>query len=64
MNTVGLKFCPFCGGNDVKIMEVPHVTYVNCTGCGADGPLEEFRDDAIQKWNTRPNEAAHNTRTP
>ena len=49
-----LKPCPFCGGEDVKIL---YFTSVLCRGicnvCGASGHVSEVPAEAIEQWNCR-----------
>jgi hypothetical protein len=59
--------CPFCASqNGVTVypndhaevgaqMGVPHldVFYVRCDQCGADGPVCDSHNEAVQKWNRR-----------
>lgn len=55
-----LKNCPFCGGNDIEILtyeEEYHTRNVaECMDCGARGVVSSSIDDAIETWNTRPEE--------
>ena len=54
-----LKPCPFCGGTNIfHIVKSPHEfayghRYV-CYSCMAKSPLCKSKDEATQKWNTRP----------
>ena len=50
----GLKPCPFCGGDELEILDSPCVF---CGICGADGPIGETEDDAIKCWNNSAAEA-------
>lgn len=52
-----LKHCPFCGGNNVKIVEYRKgYGTVNCNDCLFEFPSEVFMmplDKAKSKWDTR-----------
>jgi Lar family restriction alleviation protein len=53
-----LKPCPFCGSENVAVMQDDYNNYrVTCRGCGAMGaPGDEFGDNnEIEKWNQRAN---------
>ncbi len=49
--------CPFCGNEELYCTQHRFrdngLVYVKCESCGAEGPPEEWEDDAINKWNTR-----------
>lgn len=50
-----LLTCPFCGGK-ARVYSDPGASYVMCAtmlGCGAEGPIAETQDQAIEAWNTR-----------
>ena len=53
---MSLKPCPFCGGDNARIIfdKVRH--YVNCPKCGVSSQPSLIKDDAIAIWNTRPRE--------
>lgn len=49
-----MERCPFCKGDLVNISqpdseEPPY--WVHCYNCGADGPLSDTRELAIEAWN-------------
>ena len=51
--------CPFCGGENVVMVEVEHPDsrrekFIGCCSCGAKGP-SSFHDEekAVEEWNTR-----------
>ena len=71
MNKEKLELCPFCNCKDVFInsedvgMEYREGYWGECNDCGARGGLagndsadgrEYAIEEAIEKWNTRPNE--------
>lgn len=52
--------CPFCltvngyGAWPIALRKSPPgAWYVNCDGCGADGPICDLEADAIAAWNRR-----------
>jgi Lar family restriction alleviation protein len=65
-DTVTLKPCPFCGGNDVTPVCVYHPNgyAIGCPKCRAKGPTykasraSDLPADAITAWNTRDGGAA------
>ena len=57
-----LKPCPFCGGEDVDLLENIEiqgvkVCFVNCKSCQANGTmyLTSKKREAIAAWNRRAN---------
>jgi len=44
------KQCPFCGSNDLWIMDAT-LKQVECTDCGAAGPMDITYVIAVKKWN-------------
>lgn len=48
-----VKYCPFCGGNDISIRNPESRKYYMQCACGARGRQEENEDDAIDAWNER-----------
>ena len=56
MNEIGLKSCPFCGG-EAKYMEIKDFfvsRFVTCAKCGIETPRNCLnRKDAIKQWNRR-----------
>ena len=43
--------CPFCGSDEVQLIEGYSKSWVICEECGADGPMSFAPNDAIDKWN-------------
>lgn len=43
--------CPFCGSDEVKLIEGFTKSWVICEDCGADGPMSYTSNDAIGRWN-------------
>ena len=53
-----LKPCPFCGGTQLTIISVyGEDCYVNCDACTTCGPSGETREEAIEAWNRRAEDA-------
>ena len=57
-----LKPCPFCGSEDVKLLEEVEIQgvlacFVNCRSCNACGSmfLTSKKKEAIAAWNRRAN---------
>lgn len=48
-----LKPCPFCGGNNVELVNGDISFWINCVDCFTEGPLAEIEEQAKDKWNTR-----------
>ncbi len=48
-----LKSCPFCGSQEVALVG----SFVRCGSCGAAGPYGASHEEAVQRWNDRPDEA-------
>lgn len=77
MSDVHIKPCPFCGAipdvdnpNTFQETDGPKWGAVVCCGTGPEvrtgyGPVEDWRDDAIDEWNKRAdtNSAAHGSST-
>ena len=49
-----MKPCPFCGG-EAEIMNAPE-SWVQCTQCGAAGPMHSRHLTAVLEWNNRVSE--------
>ena len=46
-----IKNCPFCGSDEVELVEGHYKSWVICKYCGADGPMSYSPFDAIGRWN-------------
>jgi len=50
-----VKVCPFCGSKEN--LDLGHTTkwWISCQSknCGAEGPTQKTRKNAIEAWNTR-----------
>jgi len=44
------KPCPFCGST-VKAVRDAAVWWVECAHCGADGPVNHSKQEAVRRWN-------------
>lgn len=54
MNKEGLKPCPFCGGDEILMLESDRSDYVPfCSHCGAEIDGCKYGDEAIAAWNRR-----------
>jgi len=40
--------CPFCHSSEVSLV---HYLWVECAGCGADGPVCDTISEAVEAWN-------------
>lgn len=56
--TEQIKSCPFCTHSTPKHESVPPViaggrtvSYIYCPRCGARGPIDESKEEAIDTWN-------------
>lgn len=72
METMKVKFCPFCGhhahkliyspvnvSNEDGIFEARDIWQMECKYCGARGPTESTPLFAIKSWNAIYREPAH-----
>ena len=48
-----LKPCPFCGSNEVHVVEAGPGNWVSCLDCDSDGPVVGTIEKAVAAWNTR-----------
>lgn len=48
-----IKPCPFCGSEDIVVCDKGDAWSLYCWDCGAIGPTEKHRSDAIDAWNHR-----------
>ena len=57
-----LKPCPFCGGDQIGVVETAYGNYMNifyfahCDNCGCRTKLFREGDDAEEAWNRRVND--------
>lgn len=47
------KHCPFCGRIWMSIAAFPSGQFVVTCLCGANGPKEKTKEEAVKAWNTR-----------
>lgn len=47
-NDLELIGCPFCGSNDLVVVQ-----WIECNGCGAFGPTPSI-EEGVLNWNKRP----------
>ena len=46
--------CPFCREEQhLKITKGADSYWVECDSCGADGPMRDLPNEAIEAWNKR-----------
>jgi Lar family restriction alleviation protein len=52
-----IKNCPFCGSDRVAVVNsfVRDSSFIECDGCGAEGPGEPLGTKTFDKWNKRVN---------
>lgn len=55
MNDEVIKNCPFCGSDEVYVIDGKTLSRTLCNKCGAEGPQAFTRKGAIYKWNIRVN---------
>jgi Lar family restriction alleviation protein len=57
------KPCPFCGSTDSTVISPPSEDrcWVQCSLCGAEGPLGSTKQDAVDRWNRRATEEIDKT---
>lgn len=53
---VVLKPCPFCGNEEVEMLECVGTFIVCCPKCYATGPEGTTENQTIKKWNRRARE--------
>jgi Lar family restriction alleviation protein len=56
-----LKLCPFCGGNDIRILTINHIDGKSlyscfCWNCECKINFYKTKKTAINKWNSRVSE--------
>jgi Lar family restriction alleviation protein len=65
-DSVGLKPCPFCGGENLSVRydaDDPEYTFVQCDRCETQGPVvvsatPGTKESSIARWNSRPSAAS------
>lgn len=45
--------CPFCGGQDTRMLEIMGTYQVTCNDCTAAGPVVDDEGGAFRRWNER-----------
>lgn len=50
-----LEPCPFCGGENLTIVEDEKKFFVGCYDCITCGPEQETEEAAVEAWNRRVN---------
>lgn len=53
-----LKRCPFCGGDDLTMVNDEKLFFVGCCTCATCGPVEITEEEATEAWNRRADNAA------
>lgn len=48
-----IKPCPFCGQNDVCLVQDGDLHWCCCSHCGVEGPFRDCRLNAIELWQRR-----------
>ena len=57
--TSELRPCPFCGGDDLAVMELLSRGFrIECEGCGAYSPVIKDGPALLTAWNRRAEQAA------
>jgi len=51
MHIPAINDCPFCHKEGCVLDNIGRSFSVSCTSCGAEGPIEEERESAINYWN-------------
>lgn len=47
-----IKPCPFCGSNDLSVLELSNKSYVRCGKCYVYGPDGKDKEEAIERWDS------------
>lgn len=45
--------CPFCGDDEIHLVEEGGIHWCCCTSCGVEGPARDSRSGAVAKWQAR-----------
>lgn len=56
MSDTKLKPCPFCGG-EARFANTDE-NWIACVDCGAETTFFDTKEEAIEAWNRRANDAA------
>ena len=56
INPLNLKDCPFCGGDDVSLLFQRGLKRVECNDCHARTQKCDNKENAINRWQERPND--------
>lgn len=48
-----IKPCPFCGREEVHLVQDDWKHWCCCTSCGVEGPVQDSRKHAVDKWQER-----------
>ena len=49
-----IKPCPFCGNEDLAVLELSDNSCVRCRKCYSYGPNGKDEENAIERWNSAP----------
>lgn len=49
-----IKPCPFCGSDDLAVLELSDNSCVRCRKCYSYGPNGKDEENAIERWNSAP----------
>lgn len=49
-----IKPCPFCGSDDLCVLELSDNSCVRCRRCYSYGPNGKDEENAIERWNAAP----------
>lgn len=52
MNEIGLKACPFCGG-EARFIKTWITEYVQCKKCKASTGIRSSFEESAEAWNRR-----------
>jgi Lar family restriction alleviation protein len=48
-----LKPCPFCGGDQLTVLDSENLFWIHCMRCQTDGPVRDSRLNAMKIWQLR-----------
>ena len=43
--------CPFCGGNELQLLDLQTTFWVTCKTCSANGPSGNSPEQALEYWD-------------